>query len=118
MLFFNYLKCFFLLLHTLVLCHGSLQQSFSKLQRGHILDRSMIQSFTELSFSDCVIECLVTLRCKSVNYYKGANFCETNCENKTTAGTKYVESAGWVYSTETIRSSVGRDTLINSTTTK
>ena len=82
----------------LVPCYGSLKPGFSQLQRGHRLDRKLIQSFTELSFLDCVIECLVTPRCKSVNYFKGANFCEINYENKTTAETRYMESAGWVYS--------------------
>lgn len=79
-------------------CYGSLKPGFSQLQRGHRLDGKLIQSFTELSFLDCVIECLVTPRCKSVNYFKGANFCEINYENKTTANTRYVDSAGWVYS--------------------
>nr|XP_034316857.1 aggrecan core protein-like [Crassostrea gigas] len=76
----------------------SLQPGFSKIQRGYRLDRKLIQSFAQLSFLDCVIECLVTPRCKSVNYFKGANFCETNYENKTTANTRYENSAGWVYS--------------------
>ncbi|XP_052694398.1 neurogenic locus notch homolog protein 2-like [Crassostrea angulata] len=82
----------------LVPCYGSLQPGFSQLQRGHRLDRKLIQSFTELSFLDCVIKCLVTPRCKSVNYFKGANFCELNYENKTTAETMYMDNAGWVYS--------------------
>nr|XP_034316460.1 uncharacterized protein LOC109621178 [Crassostrea gigas] len=82
----------------LVPCYGSLKPGFSQLQRGHRLDRKLIQSFTELSFLDCVIECLVTPRCKSVNYFKGANFCELNYENKTTAETMYMDNAGWVYS--------------------
>ncbi|XP_034321227.2 neurocan core protein-like [Magallana gigas] len=81
-----------------VLCEGSLQPGFAKLQRGQRLDRKMIQSFAEVSFLDCVIECVVTPRCKSVNYFKGANFCEINYENKTTAETNYVNSTGWVYS--------------------
>uniref|UniRef100_A0A8W8MFK3 Sushi domain-containing protein n=1 Tax=Magallana gigas TaxID=29159 RepID=A0A8W8MFK3_MAGGI len=82
----------------LVPCYGRLKPGFSQLQRGHRLDRKLIQSFTDLSFLDCVIECLVTPRCKSVNYFKGANFCELNYENKTTTETKYMDSAGWVYS--------------------
>uniref|UniRef100_A0A8W8MM01 Sushi domain-containing protein n=1 Tax=Magallana gigas TaxID=29159 RepID=A0A8W8MM01_MAGGI len=76
----------------------SLKPGFSKLQRGHRLDRKLIQTFTEVSFLDCVTECMVTPRCKSVNYFKGANYCELNYENKTTAGTRYMDSAGWVYS--------------------
>ncbi|XP_052679667.1 uncharacterized protein LOC128160396 [Crassostrea angulata] len=98
MLLFQIFRCPWFLISVLVPCYGSLQPGFSKLQRGHRLDRKLIQSFTEVSFLDCVIECLVTPRCKSVNYYKGANFCEINYENKTTAETRYMESAGWVYS--------------------
>nr|XP_034315263.1 uncharacterized protein LOC117685102 [Crassostrea gigas] len=98
MLLFQIISCPWFLISFLVPCYGSLQLGFSKLQRGHRLDRKLIQSFPELSFLDCVIECLVTPRCKSVNYFKGANFCEINYENKTTAETRYMESAGWVYS--------------------
>uniref|UniRef100_A0A8W8MHD0 Sushi domain-containing protein n=1 Tax=Magallana gigas TaxID=29159 RepID=A0A8W8MHD0_MAGGI len=98
MLLFQIFPCPWFLISFLVPCYGSLQPGFSKLQRGYRLDRKLIQSFTEVSFLDCVIECLVTPRCKSVNYYKGANFCEINYENKTTAETRYMESAGWVYS--------------------
>ncbi|XP_052694408.1 uncharacterized protein LOC128172675 [Crassostrea angulata] len=82
----------------LVSCYGSLKTGFSLLQRGHRLDGKVIQSYAEISFLDCVTECLVTPRCKSVNYLKGANFCESNYENKTTAETRYMESDGWVYS--------------------
>ncbi|XP_065936001.1 uncharacterized protein [Magallana gigas] len=98
MLQFQIFRCPWFLVSVLVPCYGSLQPGFSKLQRGHRLDRKLIQSFTEVSFLDCVLECLVTPRCKSVNYYKGANFCEINYENKTTAEYRYMESAGWVYS--------------------
>ena len=86
------------LFSILVSCYGSLKTGFSLLQRGHRLDGKLIQSFAELSFLDCVTECLMTPRCKSVNYFKGANFCESNYENKTTAETRYMDSAGWVYS--------------------
>ncbi|XP_052694391.1 neurogenic locus notch homolog protein 3-like [Crassostrea angulata] len=91
-------RWWWILYSFLVPCYGSLKPGFSQLQRGHRLDGKVIQSFTELSFLDCVIECLVTPRCKSVNYFKGANFCESNYDNQTTAETKYVEIAGWVYS--------------------
>lgn len=91
-------RWWWILYSFLVPCYGSLKPGFSQLQRGHRLGGKVIQSFTELSFLDCVIECLVTPRCKSVNYFKGANFCESNYENQTTAETKYVEIAGWVYS--------------------
>uniref|UniRef100_A0A8W8MHV5 C-type lectin domain-containing protein n=1 Tax=Magallana gigas TaxID=29159 RepID=A0A8W8MHV5_MAGGI len=98
MLLFHFFKCLCLVVGFFVRCNGSLQPGFSKIQRGYRLDRKLIQSFAQLSFLDCVIECLVTPRCKSVNYFKGANFCETNYENKTTANTRYENSAGWVYS--------------------
>lgn len=98
MLLSQVLKCPWILYTFLLYCNGSLQSGFSKLQRGHRLDRKVIQSFAELSFLDCVKECLVTPRCKSVNYFKGANFCEINYENKMAAETMYVDSAGWVYS--------------------
>uniref|UniRef100_A0A8W8MLE5 Uncharacterized protein n=1 Tax=Magallana gigas TaxID=29159 RepID=A0A8W8MLE5_MAGGI len=98
MLLFRIVRCPWFLISFLVSCNGSLQPGFSKLQRGHRLDRKLIQSFPELSFLDCVIECLVTPRCKSVNYCKGANYCEINYENKTTADNKYMDNAGFVYS--------------------
>lgn len=91
-------RCSWYLFSFFVSCYGSLNPGFSQLQHGHRLDRKLIQSFTEVSFLDCVTECIVTPRCKSVNYFKGANFCEISYENKTTAETKYMESAGWVYS--------------------
>nr|XP_034320081.1 protein jagged-1 isoform X1 [Crassostrea gigas] len=93
-----FFRCPWFLISLVVPCHCSLKLGFSKLQRGHRLDRKLIQTFTEVSFLDCVTECMVTPRCKSVNYCKGANFCEVNYENKTTAETRYMESAGWVYS--------------------
>ncbi|XP_034318110.2 aggrecan core protein [Magallana gigas] len=98
MLLFQNSNWLFLLVFSYVLCEDSLQPGFSKIQYGHRLDRKVIQSFAEVSFLDCVIECLVTPRCKSVNYFKGANFCEINYENKMTAETMLVDSAGWVYS--------------------
>ena len=91
-------RCSWYLFSILVSCYGSLKTGFSLLQHGHRLDGKVIQSYAEISFLDCVTECLVTPRCKSVNYFKGANFCESNYENKTTAETRYMESAGWVYS--------------------
>uniref|UniRef100_A0A8W8NU85 Uncharacterized protein n=1 Tax=Magallana gigas TaxID=29159 RepID=A0A8W8NU85_MAGGI len=98
MLLLQIVRCPWFLISVLVPCYCSLQTGFSKLQRGHRLDRKLIQSFPGLSFLDCVIECLVTPRCKSVNYCKGANFCELNYENKTTAANKYMDNAGFVYS--------------------
>ncbi|XP_052694963.1 neurogenic locus notch homolog protein 1-like [Crassostrea angulata] len=98
MLLFQIFGCPWFLISVLVPCYCSLQSGFSQLQRGHRLDRKLIQSFQGLSFLDCVIECLVTPRCKSVNYCKGANFCEINYENKTTADNKYMDNAGFVYS--------------------
>nr|XP_034316136.1 neurogenic locus notch homolog protein 2-like [Crassostrea gigas] len=98
MLLLQIVRCPWFLISVLVPCYCSLQTGFSKLQRGHRLDRKLIQSFPGLSFLDCVIECLVTPRCKSVNYCKGANFCELNYENKTTAAIKYMDNAGFVYS--------------------
>lgn len=97
MLLFQIFRCPWFLISFIVPCSSSLQPGFSQLQRGHRLDGKVIQSFAEMSFLDCVIECLVTPRCKSVNYFKGANFCEINYENKTTAETKYLDAAGWVY---------------------
>eukprot|EP00105_Crassostrea_gigas_P046625 XP_019930773.1 PREDICTED: uncharacterized protein LOC105348035 isoform X2 [Crassostrea gigas] len=98
MLLFRIFRCSWFLISFLVPCYCSLKPGFSKLQRGHRLDRKLIQTFTEVSFLDCVTECMVTPRCKSVNYFKGANYCELNYENKTTAETNYMDSAGWVYS--------------------
>uniref|UniRef100_A0A8W8ML71 Uncharacterized protein n=1 Tax=Magallana gigas TaxID=29159 RepID=A0A8W8ML71_MAGGI len=98
MLLFRICRYPWFLISFLVPCFCSLKLGFSKLQRGHRLDRKLIQSFTEVSFLDCVTECMVTPRCKSVNYFKGANYCELNYENKTTAETMYMDSAGWVYS--------------------
>nr|XP_034316860.1 uncharacterized protein LOC117686240 [Crassostrea gigas] len=98
MLLFKYFRCLCIVVSFFVRCDGSLQPGFSKIQRGYRIDRKLIQSFAQFSFLDCVVECLVTPRCKSVNYFKGANFCETNYENKTTAKTTYEDSAGWVYS--------------------
>lgn len=86
---------FFLILSP---CSGNLRPGFSQIQHGHRLDGSMINSFTEFSFLDCVMECLVTARCVSVNYYKGANFCEMNYKNKNSAEDQFATVAGWVYS--------------------
>uniref|UniRef100_A0A8W8MD76 Sushi domain-containing protein n=1 Tax=Magallana gigas TaxID=29159 RepID=A0A8W8MD76_MAGGI len=98
MLLFRIFRCPWFFISFLVPCYCSLKPGFSKLQRGHRLDRKLIQTFTEVSFLDCVTECMVTPRCKSVNYFKGANYCELNYENKMTAKTRYMDSAGWVYS--------------------
>ena len=40
----------------------------------------------------------MTLRCKSVNYFKGANYCETNYEDHRSASNKFTSRTGWVYS--------------------
>ena len=40
----------------------------------------------------------MTMRCKSVNYFKGANYCETNYEDKASAVDKFLTETRWVYS--------------------
>ncbi|XP_062611655.1 uncharacterized protein LOC134273472, partial [Saccostrea cucullata] len=75
-----------------------LTSGYSKLHYGFRLDRRMIDSFVEYSILDCVGECLRTTRCYSLNYYKGANYCELNYENKTSVPGKFVENEGWIYS--------------------
>lgn len=84
------------LFNLFVHCSSSLHPGFSQLQYGQQLDGSVINSFPEFSLIDCVTECLVTPRCVSVNYCTGAKFCEINYQRK--SETKYVMSAGWVYS--------------------
>lgn len=84
------------LFNLFVHCSSSLHPGFSQLQYGQRLDGSVINSFPEFSLIDCVTECLVTPRCVSVNYCTGAKFCEINYQRK--SETKYVMSAGWVYS--------------------
>lgn len=91
-------KALWLLINLIVQCSSNLHPGFSRLEQGHRLDGSVINSFPEFSFLDCVTECLVSPRCASVNYFKGANFCELNYKKKQTAYTKFTESPGWVYS--------------------
>lgn len=91
-------KALWLLINLIVQCSSNLHPGFSRLEHGHRLDGSVINSFPEFSFLDCVTECLVTPRCTSVNYFKGANFCELNYERKQTAYIKFTESPGWVNS--------------------
>ncbi|XP_062571324.1 ryncolin-4-like, partial [Saccostrea cucullata] len=57
----------------------------------------MIESYVNYSLLDCVEECLRTRRCKSVNYYKGANFCEINFRRNTTRPAFYRQAPGWLY---------------------
>lgn len=95
---FRTLRALWLLINLIVQCSSNLHPGFSRLEHGHRLDGSVINSFPEFSFLDCVTECLVTPRCVSVNYFKGANFCELNYEKKETANIKFPESPGWVYS--------------------
>ncbi|XP_048751418.2 macrophage mannose receptor 1-like [Ostrea edulis] len=83
---------------VIIYCDASLQDSYSKLQYGHRLDRKLINSFVNFSILDCAEECLRTTRCKSVNYYKGAHFCEINYENKSSANDRFLESPRWIYS--------------------
>uniref|UniRef100_K1RHX4 Sushi domain-containing protein n=1 Tax=Magallana gigas TaxID=29159 RepID=K1RHX4_MAGGI len=46
---------------------------------------------------DCVEDCLRTTRCRSINYYQGAHFCQTNFENRTTVPELYIAKPGWIY---------------------
>ena len=85
----------------LVQAVNTLQQGYSNLQYGHRMENAMINSYGDFSFLDCVKECLVTMRCKSVNYFKGANYCETNYEDKASAVDKFTTKTGWVYSERT-----------------
>ncbi|XP_062592314.1 uncharacterized protein LOC134253749 [Saccostrea cucullata] len=57
----------------------------------------MIDSYRKYSIVDCVKECLRTRRCKSVNYYKGANYCEINFEGNTSGSGMNRQSSGWIY---------------------
>lgn len=93
-------RIFFLCSLLLIIseCSKSLLPGFSQIQYGHRLDGSMVNSFPEFSFIDCVIECLVTPRCISVNYCTGAKFCEINYGDKVTPGTKSSNISGWIYS--------------------
>nr|XP_034322070.1 uncharacterized protein LOC117688290 [Crassostrea gigas] len=91
-------KALWLLIDLFVQCSSNLHPGFSRLEQGHRLDGSVINSFPEFSFLDCITECLVTPRCASVNYFKGANFCELNYKRKQTAYIQFTESPGWVYS--------------------
>jgi hypothetical protein len=86
------------LLSVLIHCHAHLQDSYTKLRYGHRLDRKMIDSFVGYSILDCVEECLRTTRCTSLNLYKGANYCEINYENKSTASDRFLEIPVWIYS--------------------
>lgn len=95
---FQISKAQWFLVNLIAQCSCNLHQGFSRLKHGHRLDGSVINSFPEFSFLDCVTECLVTPRCTSVNYFKGANFCELNYERKQTAYIKFTESPGWVNS--------------------
>ena len=79
-------------------CTRELQHGYSRIQYGNHLDSRTIDTYGGVSFLDCVKECLVTTRCKSINYYKGANYCETNYENQTSATNKFLKKTGWVYS--------------------
>ncbi|XP_061190037.1 uncharacterized protein LOC133197868 [Saccostrea echinata] len=58
----------------------------------------MIDSFTDYSILDCVEECLRRKRCKSISYYQGAHYCETNYENRRGASSMYIQDSGWIYS--------------------
>ena len=79
-------------------CTRELQHGYSRIQYGHRLISRTIDTYGGVSFLDCVKECLVTTRCKSVNYFKGANYCETNYEDKASAVDKFLTKTGWVYS--------------------
>uniref|UniRef100_A0A8W8NY41 Apple domain-containing protein n=1 Tax=Magallana gigas TaxID=29159 RepID=A0A8W8NY41_MAGGI len=57
----------------------------------------MITSFDKYSIMDCVEDCLRTTRCRSINYYQGAHFCQTNFENRTTVPELYIAKPGWIY---------------------
>lgn len=79
-------------------CLADLRLGYSMLQYGHKLDRRMIKSYDKYSILDCVEDCLRTTRCRSINYYQGAHFCQINFENKTTVPDLYTEKPGWIYS--------------------
>jgi hypothetical protein len=82
----------------LIYSHANLQDSYSKLQYGHRLDKKKIDSLVNYSILDCAEECLRTPRCKSLNYHKGTNFCEINYKNKSSAAGKFLEDPYWIYS--------------------
>ncbi|XP_061190960.1 uncharacterized protein LOC133199102 [Saccostrea echinata] len=94
---FKYLKSLFTVFNIILCCNGSLKESYSTLQFGYRLYQRMIESYLNYSILDCVEECLRTTRCQSVNYYKGANFCENNFESNTTEPEMYREDSGWIY---------------------
>ena len=79
-------------------CTSELQHGYSRIQYGHRLDSRTIDTYGGVSFLDCVKECLVTTRCKSINYHKGSNYCETNYEDQRSASNKFLKKTGWVYS--------------------
>ena len=79
-------------------CIKELQHGYSRIQYGHRLDSRTIDTYGGVSFLDCVKECLVTTRCKSINYHKGANYCETNYEDHRSASYKFTTRTRWLYS--------------------
>lgn len=91
------LRCLWTLLLTVHVCRADLRSSYSKLHYGRKLERRMITSYDKYSILDCVEDCLRTTRCRSINYYQGAHFCQTNFENRTTVPELYIEKPGWIY---------------------
>ncbi|XP_062587178.1 fibrinogen alpha chain-like [Saccostrea cucullata] len=93
----QHLKTLFIILNVILCCHGDLKAGYSSIQYGYRLLYRLIESYVNYSILDCVEECLRTKRCRSVNYYKGANFCEINFRRKENNQKLYREASGWLY---------------------
>eukprot|EP00105_Crassostrea_gigas_P038658 XP_019922806.1 PREDICTED: uncharacterized protein LOC105328288 [Crassostrea gigas] len=91
------LRCLWTLLLTIHVCRADLRSSYSKLHYGRKLERRMITSYDKYSILDCVEDCLRTTRCRSINYYQGAHFCQTNFKSSTDVPEHYIEKPGWIY---------------------
>ncbi|XP_052695849.1 uncharacterized protein LOC128174312 [Crassostrea angulata] len=95
---YNILQFIWTILLSIHACRADLRSSYSQLHYGQKLERRMITSYDGYSILDCVEDCLRTTRCRSINYYQGAHFCQTNFEKRTTVPGLYIVKPGWIYS--------------------
>lgn len=94
--------CLFLFIYIGVIVSSHLnltlwQNGFDNLIWNKRLSSFILRRVIDTNLYECVKECLITTRCKSINYAKKFPVCELNYQTKETRFQLFKDEIGFVY---------------------
>lgn len=73
------------------------KEGFDNLKWNKRFSSYVIRRVMDTSLYDCVTECLIITRCRSINYAKKFPVCELNYETEETQFQEFKDEIGFVY---------------------